>query len=83
MKIENIKIIENHIDDNSLDKIDEEDIKSFFGLITGFTRNYINTLVSNYQIKLPIGDSVDLRDVSLYQEDTYIYADVTPKIDIE
>jgi len=68
---------------NNIDKdLDDRDIAAFFGLFSGFSRNYINKLVRDLKINLPIGDNLDLDDVSMRGEDFYIYADITPRISL-
>ena len=65
------KIIVNNIDPS----LDERDISSFIGFISGFLRNYVNTLVRNLEIKLPIGDKINLKEWELQTLEHYIYAD--------
>lgn len=85
LRTENITIKENHIDEDSTQKIDERDIKSFFGMGAGFARNFINSYVKDFKIDMKsiIGDKVKLDEVTMYQKDNYIYGDLTPKINID
>jgi len=68
------EITQNNIDPN----LDNRDIAAFFGLFSGFFRNYVNQFVKNFEVRLPVGDSIDLSQVSMYTRDFYIYADITP-----
>lgn len=78
LKIQLREIKTNNIDPN----LDERDISSFIGLISGFARNYVNQFVRNLEIKLPIGDNISLRDVKLEGRNHYIYADVSPEFNM-
>jgi len=78
LKFNLIEITENNIDPT----IDERDINAFIGFISGFARNYVNQFVRNFDVPLPFGDNISLKDVSLIEKDFFIYADVTPIINI-
>lgn len=78
LKIKLKEIIENNIDP----EIDDRDISSFIGFVSGFARNYVNQFVRNFEVKLPIGDNISLDDVELEELSHYVYADVTPHISL-
>lgn len=78
LKIKVREILVNNIDPS----IDERDISSFIGFASGFARNYVNRLVKNYEITLPFGDSIDLKDISLSERHHHIFADVTPTFNL-
>uniref|UniRef100_A0A7S3J556 Uncharacterized protein n=1 Tax=Euplotes harpa TaxID=151035 RepID=A0A7S3J556_9SPIT len=82
--IQKFKFKLNEITENNIDPtLDPRDISSFIGFISGFLRNYINQFIRNFEIKLPISDKINLKDIELKPKEHFIYADVTPYISIK